>query len=169
MPSGSCKTSARGKQAAVSPSRMPCHSGKVPWHSGRVENGIAGKQVYCRFSLELCEMELASPSVYGALPTSIWGRMCPTRPNRLRLQGASSLDNIAYFGVGNYCASQIHHRKPQSQQATTAAGKSTIIPPFWIRPSHLNWEEQKQFTTGRSQPATATSLYLSDPHSTYTT
>ena len=107
--------------------------------------------------------------VYGALPTSIWGRMCPTRPNRLRHQGARPLDNIAYFGVGNYCASQIHHRKPQSQQATTAAGKSTIIPPFWIRPSHLNWEEQKQSTTGRSQQATATSLYLSDPHSTYTT
>ena len=49
---------------------------------------------------------------------------------------------------GALCVSIIHTSpKTGSQQATTAAGKSTIIPPFWIRPSHLNWEEQKQSTS----------------------
>ena len=52
--------------------------------------------------------------------------------------------------------------KPQVG-TTTAAGNSTTIPPFWIRPSHLtwHWEEQKQSTSNSTISLTF------DPHSTY--
>ena len=78
------------------------------------------------------------------------------------------------YSTGQYCllgggGKDEHHtsitkgitnNNRQSQQATTAAGYSTIIHPFWIRPSHLNWEAQKQSTS------TSTISLSFDPHST---
>ena len=66
---------------------------------------------------------------------------------------------------GALCVSIIHTSpKTGSQQATTAAGKSTIIPPFWIRPSHLIWEEQQTVNFQADHNKQPPYLSISDPH-----
>ena len=64
---------------------------------------------------------------------------CPTRSNRLRPKRLHYWSILLIMGVGT---KDEHHTsitkgitKSRQSHTTTAAGQSTIIPPFWIRPS----------------------------------
>ena len=102
-------------------------------------------------------------SYYGALPTGFGEVGCPTRANYSRPRRSTSWSILLIMGVRSTydltnCVTKNHH-----VHTNTAAGNNTIIPPLWIRPSSLNWEEQQ------NNPHPTLSYPIHNPHSTYST
>ena len=103
---------------------------------------------------------------YGALPTGFGEVRCPTRASRLRPRRLRYWQILlTYYGGGDITVTSPRGiTKNRQVHTNTAAGKSTIIPPLWIRPSSLNWEEQQN-----NPHPTLSYPSLSDPNSTYST
>ena len=82
-------------------------------------------------------------SPYGALPTGFWGSLVPHKGQKAAPQALLYWPILLIMWLRNKQWPHPCVTKNRQVHTNPTAGKNTITPPFWIRPSSLNWEEQK--------------------------